>query len=49
MRFGWVWTSLVRGLSFFLRFFLNFLGVFVTRNEVEKWWEVKGENMRGFE
>lgn len=39
-------TSLVRGLSFFVRFFLNFLGVLVTRKEVENGEVRKG--LKGF-
>lgn len=35
---------MVRGLGFFLRF-LNFLGVLVTRKEVEKEAEKRGEKM----
>jgi len=35
---------LVRGLSFFVRFFLNFLGILVTRKEVEN-----GEVRKGLE
>jgi hypothetical protein len=44
MRLGSELTSLVRGLSFFVRFFLNFLGVLVTRKEVEN-----GEVRKGLE
>jgi hypothetical protein len=44
MRLGSELTNLVRGLSFFVRFFLNFLGVLVTRKEVEN-----GEVRKGLE
>lgn len=49
IRFGLDWTCFVRGDSLFrLRFFLNFLGVLVTRKEVENG-EVKKSERNGFE
>ena len=49
IRFGLDWTRFVRGDSLFrLRFFLNFLGVLVTRKEVENG-EVKKSERNGFE
>ena len=49
IRFGLDWTRFVRGDSLFrLRFFLNFLGVLVTRKEVENG-EVKKSERNGLE